>query len=96
MEVGGPVGWFARREVTELETFHGIEEDTSAWRNEPRAPGRMLGIVVSNCEEAQARRGVIRFEMIRRNSRIWREVDCRNGKRSRGVDHGNRRSLDGG
>jgi hypothetical protein len=58
MEVGGPVGGFASREVTEMETFHGIEEDTSAWRNEPRAPVRMLGIVVSTCEEALAKRGV--------------------------------------
>jgi hypothetical protein len=37
MEVGGPVGGFTSREVTEVETFHGIEEDASAWRNEPRA-----------------------------------------------------------
>jgi hypothetical protein len=35
-------------------------------------------------------------EVLRRNSRIRRDVDCRNGKRARWVDHGNRRSLDGG
>jgi hypothetical protein len=59
MEVGGPVGGFTRREVTEMETFHGIEEDASAWRSEPRAPGRVLGVVVSTCEEALAEGGVI-------------------------------------
>jgi hypothetical protein len=96
MEVGGPVGGFNRREVTKKETFHGVEEDTSAGCNEPRAPGRVLGIVVTTGEEALAKRGVIRGEVLRCNSRIRREVYCRNGKRARWVDHGNRRSLDGG
>jgi hypothetical protein len=96
MKVVGPVRGFACREVTEMEAFHGIEEDTSAGCSEPRAPGRVLGIVVTTGKEALAKRGVIKVEELRSNSRIRSEVDCRNGKRARWVDHGNRRSLDGG
>jgi hypothetical protein len=68
-----------------METFHGVEEDTSAGGGEPRVPGRVLSIVVTTGEEALAKRGVVRVEVLGRKSRIRREIDCRDGKRARGV-----------
>jgi hypothetical protein len=56
----------------------------------------VLSIVVTTGEEALAKRGVVRVEVLGRKSRIRREIDCRDGKRARGVDHGDRSSLEGG
>jgi hypothetical protein len=87
VKVGGPVGRFTLREMMEMKTFQGVEEDTSSESGKPGSPSRVFGIVVTTGEEALAKGGEVR-KVLRRNERCRREVDRRGG-----VDHRNRCGL---
>jgi hypothetical protein len=93
VEVGGPVGRFTRREMMEMKTFQVVEEDTSSGGGKPGSPSRVLDIVVTTGEEALAKGGEVRIKVLRRNERIIREVDRRDGEGSSGVNHRNRCDL---
>jgi hypothetical protein len=53
----------------------------------------VFGIVVTSGEEALAKGVVVRVEVRRRNDRIKREIDCRDGEQVHWDDHRNRCSL---